>query len=95
MGQEIAPFGAVLLRSESASSSQIEDLTASARAIALAEIGDTSKRNATEIVANTRAMDAAIRRADSIDADAILAMHDALMSHSHPAIAGKWREQQV
>jgi len=33
IGGEIAPFSAVLLRSESAASSQIENLTASARAL--------------------------------------------------------------
>jgi hypothetical protein len=43
MGSEIAPFGAILLRSESAASSRIEHLTASAQAVALAELGDTSR----------------------------------------------------
>ena len=95
MGSQIAPFHAVLLRSESASSSQIENLTASARAIAEAELGDTGRRNASEIVANTNAMKAAIALSDRIDADAILAMHRALMEHTEPDIAGHWRSQQV
>jgi len=95
MGGEIAPFAAVLLRSESAASSQIENLTASARAIAEAEIGDTSRRNATQIVANNRAMDAAIALADRISADSILAMHHALMAGTDPESAGRWREGQV
>lgn len=95
MGGEIVPFGAVLLRSESAASSQIEHLTASARAIAEAEIGDTRRRNAAQIVANTRAMEAAIALADQLDANAILAMHRALMEVSDPDIAGRWREGQV
>jgi Fic family protein len=95
MGGEIAPFGAVLLRSESAASSQIENLTASARAIAEAEIGDTSRRNAAQIVANTRAMDAAIAMADRLDANSILAMHRALMETAEPDMAGRWREEQV
>jgi Fic family protein len=95
MGSEIAPFHAVLLRSESASSSQIENLTASARAIAEAELGDTGRRNASEIVANTNAMKAAIALSDRIDADAILAMHRALMEHTEPDTAGRWRSQQV
>lgn len=95
MGGEIAPFGAVLLRSESAASSQIEDLTASARAIAEAEIGDTGRRNAAQIVANTRAMEAAVALSDRLDADAILAMHRALMETSEPDIAGRWRDSQV
>ena len=38
LGHEIAPFAAILLRSESAASSKIENLTASARAIAQAEL---------------------------------------------------------
>jgi Fic family protein len=95
MGGEIAPFGAVLLRSESAASSQIENLTASARAIAEAEIGDTRRRNAALIVANTRAMEAAVALADHLDADAILAMHRALWEAAEPAIAGRWREEQA
>ena len=95
MGSEIAPFGAILLRSESAASSRIENLTASAKAVALAEFGDTSRRNATEIVANTSAMTAAIALADRLDAPAILAMHGALLEEHDPKIAGTWRGAQV
>jgi Fic family protein len=95
MGGEIAPFTTVLLRSESAASSLIENLTASARAIAEAELGVTGRRNADEIVANTNAMKAAIALSDRIDADAILTMHRALMEHTEPDIAGRWRTQQV
>jgi len=95
MGGELAPFHAVLLRSESTSSSRIENLTASARAIAEAELGDSGRRNAGEIVANTNAMKAAIALSDRIDADAILAMHRSLMEHTDPEAAGRWRTQQV
>ncbi len=95
IGHEIAPFSAVLLRSESAASSKIENLTASARAIAEAELHHHGGRNATLIVANERAMTAAIALAERIDADAILQMHDALLGTSNPAIAGRWRDQQV
>ncbi len=95
MGPAIAPFGALLLRSESAASSRIENLTASAKAVALAELGDTSRRNATEIVANTSAMTAAIALADGLDAPAILAMHAALLGDHDPAIAGAWRTAPV
>ena len=95
MGSEIAPFGAILLRSEAAASSRIENLTASAKAVALAELGDTSRHNATEIVANTTAMTAAIALADRLDAPAILAMHAALLEHHDPKIAGTWRSAQV
>lgn len=96
LGDEIAPFSAVLLRSESAASSNIENLTASARAIAEAEaLGDTSRRNAALIVSNTEAMKAAVALADQLDENAILAMHAALMRDSDPAAAGQWRTEQV
>jgi Fic family protein len=96
LGREIAPFASVLLRSESAASSNIENLTASARAIAEAEaLGGDGRRNATLIVANTEAMKAAIALADELDEHAILAMHDALMRASHPDMAGRWRTEQV
>lgn len=94
LGYELAPFSAVLLRSESAASSKIENLTASARAIAEAELG-VSRNNASLIVANARAISAAVELAESIDADAILQMHAALLDQSQPLIAGRWRDEQV
>ena len=84
LGGEIAPFASVLLRSESASSSRIEKLTASARAIAEAELGDTTKHNAVMIVGNTKAMTAASALAARIDADAILATQAPLMHRGRP-----------
>jgi Fic family protein len=95
LGGDIAPFASILLRSESAASSQIENLTASAKAIALAELGDPSKRNAGVIVANTRAMEAAIALADHLDEDAIIEMHRVLLGQTHPEFVGHWRTQQV
>jgi len=95
MGSNIAPFMAVLLRSESAASSGIEHLTASARAIATAEVDErAAARNASEIVANTRAMQTAIDLADRLDSESMLATHRVLMA-SHPDIAGQLRRQQV
>ncbi|MGH3735000.1 MAG: Fic family protein [Micromonosporaceae bacterium] len=95
LGGEIALFGAVLMRSESAASSRIENLTASARAIAEAEIGVAGRRDAFQIVANTRALDAAIAMADRLDAESVLAVHRALMEATEPDIAGRWRQEQV
>jgi Fic family protein len=95
LGGEIAPFAAVLLRSESAASSQIENLTASARAIAEATLGEPAGANARQVVGNVDAMKAALALADDISADAILAMHKALLAHTDPDIAGKWRDEQV
>jgi Fic family protein len=95
LGVEIAPFAAVLLRSESASSSMIENLTSGAKAIALAELGSPDKRNATEIVGNVHAMQAALELADRLDAQAVLAMHAALLGELEPTGAGRWRAEQV
>ncbi len=95
LGAEVAPFASVLLRSESASSSKIENLTSGAKSIALAELGSKDKRNATEIVGNVAAMIAALALADRLDEDAVLAMHRALLSDVQPAIAGRWRDGQV
>lgn len=95
MGGEIIHFSAILLRSESAASSRIENLTASARAIAEAELGACHRKNAAEIVANTRAMMAALDLADNITSDSVLAMHRALMSETDPMNAGRWRNEQV
>lgn len=96
MGADIAPFAALLLRSESAASSQIENLTASARAIAEAELaGGAGASNAAQVVANTRAMSAAIDLSSDLSTEAILAMHDALMRPHDPDIAGRWRSEQV
>lgn len=96
LGGEIAPFAAVLMRSESAASSEIENLSASARAIAEAELpGGKAKRNAELIVANTAAMQAAIALSDAVDADAILAMHRALMASEPRHSPGEFRTEPV
>lgn len=94
-GHDLSNYSSLLLRSESAASSQIEQLTASARNIALAELRPTAKENASLIVANTRAVQAAIALADDLSPQAILATHKALLEASQPEIVGKWRDQQV
>jgi Fic family protein len=83
------------LRSESASSSQIEALTANARNLALATLGLSSKQNATLVAANVASMQAALEVQGPISADSILAVHKALLVDSQPEIAGRWREEQV
>lgn len=96
LGGEIAPFAAVLLRSESAASSQIENLTATARAIGEAELpGAKARRNAEMVVANTAAMKAAVALSDTVDADAIRAMHRALMVNDPRHTPGEFRTEPV
>jgi Fic family protein len=95
LGAEVAPFSSVLLRSESASSSMIENLASGAKSIALAELGSTQKRNATEIVGNVAAMRAALELADRLDGTAVIAMHAALLGEVEPGMTGQWRTEQV
>lgn len=75
----LGPMSAILLRTESASSSQIEQLSASARQLAMAEIGTDSRANAQTVVGNVRAMEAALGLADRLDAQAILDVHRQLL----------------
>jgi Fic family protein len=94
-GAGLAPFASVLLRTESVSSSMIENVSASARSVAMAELGDRSKQNATLIVDNVSAMRAALAAADDLTPETVLAMHRALMVHADPDGAGTWRHEPV
>ncbi len=95
LGGRVAAFAPVLLRSEAASSSQIENITASARAIFSAELGAKTSRNAAMIAANTRAMTAAIELADGVTPDAIARMHEVLMTGQARHTPGRWRDEAV
>lgn len=92
---DLAPMQSVLLRSESAASSQIENLTVGARQLAVAELGRAASHNARLVAHNVQAMNAAIRLSDRLDLDAILAMHEALLGQHAPQHAGRWRDRQV
>lgn len=93
----LGPMAAILLRTESASSSRIEDLTVGARQLALAELRASTSANARQVVANVRAMEAAIDLAERLDLPAVLAMQRALLTGDphHAADAGRLREQLV
>ena len=95
LGDRVATFAPVLLRSEAASSSQIEHLTASARNVLSAELGAKRGGNALEIVANTKAMRAALDLAEHIDVESIQAMHAVLMEGQPHHTPGKWRKEPV
>lgn len=92
---ELAPLAAVLLRTESASSSQIEGVTAGARALALAAIEERSGPNARLVAANVTAMRRAVELADDLSVDTILAAHRALLDGHTYADPGRFRSTQV
>ena len=94
-GGEFAPLAAVLLRTESASSSQIENVTAGAQALALASIHERTGPNARMVAANVKAMQRAIQMADDLTEETILAAHEALMEGHGYAQPGRYREGQV
>lgn len=91
---EVGAFASILLRTESASSSQIEQLTASARAIAEAEVTAQGSGNAAVIAANTDAMTAALRLANELDLEAIIEVQRALLEGTAPHMLGL-REEPV
>lgn len=95
LGGRVASFAPVLLRSEAASSSQIENLTASARRILSAELGAKAGRNAELIAANTRAMSAAVDLSDHVSGDNIRAMHRVLLESEPRHTPGEWRTEAV
>lgn len=92
---ELAPLAAVLLRTESASSSQIEGVTAGAKALAIATLDESSGQNARMVAANVEAMQKAIALADDLSVDSILAAHRALMAGEDYARPGRYRDGPV
>lgn len=92
---ELAPLASVLLRTESASSSEIEGVTAGAKALALAAISEKAGPNAQLVTANVTAMQRAVELADNIRIESILAAHKVLL-HGHAyAAPGRFRTSQV
>lgn len=85
----------LLLRSESAASSQIENLTSSVRNVAAAEITDDAPRNARLIAGNVAAMRTAIALPGRISQEGILAIHKELMRNSDISSPGELRTEQV
>jgi Fic family protein len=96
-GEVVAPFSSIILRSEAAASSEIENLSASARSILQAELGDTSRENAVQIAANVRAMRTAIENNRGVNLTEILAIHKTLLEgeRSMAETAGHLRTSPV
>ncbi|HEY5978478.1 MAG TPA: Fic family protein [Microlunatus sp.] len=87
-------IAAVLLRSESASSSQIEQISASARAIAEAELTGSGAGNAAVVADNMQAMTEAVGNADTLTAAAIVEVQRILLARQAPHLVG-WRTEPV
>lgn len=86
---------ALLLRSESSASSQIEHLTSSVRNVALAELADESPQNARLVAGNVAAMRKALASQDEITVDSIRDIHRILINWSGESFGGELRREQV
>ena len=95
VGRMVAPFASMLMRSEAASSSQIENLTSSPSSVLKAEFGLGETPNASLIVSNQLAMKAAIEASADLSVESLLQMHRTLMSQADPENAGRLRDQAV
>ncbi len=88
-------FPSVLLRSESAASSQIENLTSSIKNIALAELSTKSPQNAQLVARNVNAMRAALETPEILSIPTILNIHKILMVPSQDNLPGEFRKEAV
>lgn len=93
--QELAPLAAVLLRTESASSSQIEAITAGSKALALATIGESTGPNARLVATNVEAMESTFALSKAINNDNLKVAHAVLLRGQDALGPGQYRKQQV
>lgn len=88
-------FPKMLLRSESASSSQIENLTSSIRNIAWAELSSKLPQNAELIAANVRAMRVSLELPNTFTKSGIMKIHKTLLELDNSEYAGVIRDVPV
>lgn len=90
---------ALLLRSESAASSQIENMTSSVRNVALAELADDAPQNAQVIAGNVAAMRKALSASGDSTVQGIREIHAALIGRGGlqggQSFGGCLRDEQV
>jgi len=98
VGASLSGFAVIALRTEAVASSRIENLSASATSIALAEHLPKTQRgnsNAEAIYANVETLRHALERDTAIDADEIIEIQRVLLEQHAPQLTGKFRDEQV
>lgn len=99
IGTSLSSFTVIALRTEAASSSQIENLSAAASSIAVAEHAAPSaglrKPNAELIAANVATLASAMTGDRALDADQIIEIQRVLLADSAAELTGKFRDEQV
>ncbi len=99
MGTGLTNFTVIALRTEAATSSQIENLSAAASSIAVAEHVTPSasphRSNAELIAANVATLTAAMTGDEPLDADQVVEIQRVLLKDSAAHLTGKFRDEQV
>ena len=99
IGARLANFAVIALRTEAASSSQIENLSAAPSSIAIAEHAAPSanprKSNAGLIAANVATLTAAMAGEGPLDAGEVIEIQRVLLKDSAPHLTGEFRDEQV
>jgi len=99
IGTSLASFAVVALRTEAASSSQIENLSAAPSSIAIAEHAPASanprKPNAGLIAANVATLTAAMVGEGPFDVAEVVEIQRVLLKDSAPHLTGNFRDEQV
>jgi len=99
IGSSLASFTVIALRTEAASSSQIENLSAAPSSIAVAEHATPSagprKPNAELIAANVATLTAAMVGDGPLEVAQIIEIQRALLKDSAPRLTGKFRDEQI
>ena len=99
LGSTLAAFAVVALRTEAASSSQIENLSASPASIAVAEhsapTSSPVKPNAELIVSNVRSLQEAARRHGPVTVAELIDIQRVLLEPSAPSLTGSFRTEAV
>ena len=98
VGNALAGFAVIALRTEAVASSRIENLSASATSIVLAEhLPRTAKArtNAEAISANVATLREAMERETSTTPDEIIEIQRVLLEEHAPSLTGQFRQEQV
>ncbi|MFP6656375.1 MAG: Fic family protein, partial [Myxococcota bacterium] len=97
IGTRLSSFTVIALRTEAATSSQIENLSAAASSIAVAEHAAPSagshKPNAELIAANVATLASAMTGDRALDAGQIIEIQRVLLEDSAPQLTGKFRDE--
>lgn len=94
-GAQLSPITALLIRSESLSSSQIENVNAKARQVVAAEIGESENRNAKLIAASSTVILNAIRNPGAIDTALAKRIQAGLLADSPSLSPGELRGEPI